>query len=94
MTFEHRLLVGFEEIKTVVFECNTCKTRVSIPVKEFTAGLVSCPKRHGWVTNSLAIERATAFDALAMLIARLGDPIFQEQSGFRVLLDFDSPQRD
>jgi hypothetical protein len=92
VTFEHKILAGFEEIQAVVFECNTCKTRVSIPVKEFTSGSISCPKKHGWTTGNLAIDRLNGVDAFAMLVAHFGNSAFQEQSGFRILLDFDSKQ--
>lgn len=89
MTFEHRLLVSFEEIKTIIFECNACKTRISIPLEEFTAAPLMCPKQHAWKANEETIETAPAFKAFALLLKRLGDDHFQKQVGFRVFLEFE-----
>lgn len=88
MTFEHRLLVSFEEIKAVVFECNTCKTRISIPMEEFSKAPQICPKMHAWESGRAAVESGPAFTALALLLKRLGSDDFQKQVGFRVFLEF------
>ena len=71
MTLEHRLLVGFDEIKAVVFECNTCKTRTSVPIGKFDAPLAVCPQGHRWVTDKPMIPQGPAFHALAFLLARV-----------------------
>lgn len=94
MTFEHRLLVGFDEIKAVVFECNECKTRTSIPVKEFNAPPLLCPKEHAWVTNKPVIEQMTALAALGSLLKSLRDEAFQERAKFRVFLEFEAKKLD
>ena len=96
MTFEHRLLVGFDEIKAVVFECNVCKTRTSIPVAEFNSPPLLCPKQHKWTTNKPEIEKSAAFGALALLINCLRDPMnaIYEQAGFHIFLEFEEPKRE
>ncbi len=88
MTFEHRLLVGFEEIKAVVFECNTCKTRTSIPLAEFNRAPYVCPKQHAWNISELTVETSPMFHALALLLSRLATDDFQKQAGFKVYLEF------
>lgn len=92
MTFEHRLLVSFEEIKAVVFECSTCKTRTSIPTEEFSGAPTMCPKQHAWKVNESTIETAPAFKVLAGLLKRIGSDDFQKQVGFRVFLEFEDAE--
>lgn len=92
MTYEHRLLVSFEEIKAIVFECNTCKTKVSIPMEEFSAAPLICPKQHAWEANKSTVETAPAFKALALLLKRVGSDDFQRQIGFRVFLEFEDAE--
>ncbi|MGO9316220.1 MAG: hypothetical protein ACLPXT_15865 [Terracidiphilus sp.] len=88
MTFEYRLLVGFEEIEAVVFECLTCKTRTSIPVAEFNKPPAQCPKQHVWNTGEPVLEGKPVFHVLAMLLGKLADPTLQKHCGFRVSLEF------
>jgi hypothetical protein len=88
VTFEHRLLVGFEDIKAVVFECNVCKTRTSIPLSEFKRPPLSCPQQHAWEPNGLTIESMPVFRALATLFESLVRKDFQGQTGFKVYLEF------
>jgi len=94
MTYEHRLLVGFEEIKAVVFECNACKTRVSIPMAEFNGAPFGCPKQHAWESNRATVETMPAFKALALFLARLSSDDFQKQVGFKVFLEFVAKKPD
>jgi hypothetical protein len=88
MTFEHRMLVGFDEIKAIVFECNVCKTRVSIPMGQFDRAPVVCPKQHVWNINGPRLETSPVFSALSLLLTRLGSEDFQGQVGFKVFLEF------
>ena len=90
MTFEQRMIIGFGDIKAVIFECNACKVRTSIPISELSAANLSCPKRHGWIVNKFAIDRSTAFDALALLLTSLADKKFQDEVGFKVFLECES----
>ena len=95
MTFEHRLLVGFGEIKAVVFECNECKTRTSIPIQEFSGPPPFCPKQHGWNTNKPLMDAVTpAFKALAQLLQALRDPTetLYTSAGFKIFLEFDAEE--
>lgn len=92
MTFEHRLLVSFEEIKAIVFECNTCKTRIAIPMEEFSGAPLLCPKQHAWKANESTVETSPAFKALALLLRRIGSDDFQEHVGFRVFLEFEDAE--
>jgi hypothetical protein len=88
MTYENRLLVGFEEIKAVVFECNACKSRVSIPLEKFDEAPRICPKQHAWNIHVPTLETMPAFNALALLLSRLASDDFQKQAGFKVHLEF------
>ncbi len=90
MTFEQRMIIGFDDIKAVIFECNICKVRTSIPIVELEAARLSCPKHHGWVVNKFAIDRSTAWDALALLLKNLADKKFQDEVGFKVFLECES----
>ena len=94
MTFEHRLLVGFEEIKAVVFECNICKSRTSIPSEKLERIPVKCPNNHAWILNKPVLDNIAAFDAFVLLLHGLRDPMadVSNQAGFRILLEFESPK--
>ncbi|MHB8413169.1 MAG: hypothetical protein ACYDDI_14650 [Candidatus Acidiferrales bacterium] len=92
MTFEHRLLVGFEEIKSVVFECRACKTRVSIPIEEFNGSPLLCPKQHAWDISDAIVQPMPAFKVLASLLKQLGNADFQGKIGFKVFLEFSGKQ--
>ena len=94
MTFEHRLLVGFEEIKAVVFECNACKTRTSIPMAEFNGSPSICPKQHAWDVTDAVVQTAPAFKVLAVLLTKMSDINFQKQVGFKVFLEFVAKKPD
>jgi hypothetical protein len=92
MTFEHRLLVGFGEIKAIVFECNNCKTRVSIPMEEFSGAPLTCPKQHDWKGGESTVGEVPVFKGLALLFKRMGSDDFQKQVGFRVFLEFEDAE--
>jgi hypothetical protein len=94
MTYEHRLLVGFDEIKAVVFECNTCKSRVSIPREKFDESPHICPKQHAWNVHGLTVEAQPVFNALASLLSSLAGHPFQQQTGFRVFLEFEEKDKN
>ena len=92
MTYEHRLLVGFDEIKAIVFECNICKSRVSIPAAKFDGPPTICPKQHAWNINAPTVETQPVFHALAVLLSTLPGHAFQQQAGFRVFLEFEEKE--
>ncbi len=43
MTIEHSIVVGLDDIKTVIFECRQCHTRVSMSPDDIRIP-VKCPK--------------------------------------------------
>lgn len=90
MTFEHKLLVGFNEIKAVVFECNQCRVRTSIPIEQFTRPPLTCAQQHVWNTNRPTIDNKTALDALVMLLKYLSAEDFSRSAGFNIFLEFDA----
>lgn len=95
MTFEHRILVGFDKIKALVFECNRCHSRTAIPVEKLESVPV-CPNGHTWNTDvEMLIGQKSFFDVLMNLVRKFGnrDDRLNKESGFTILLEFEEPKR-
>lgn len=86
MTQERRIIVSLDEIKAFVFECNRCKSRVSIPPEAFEFIPENCPHGHSWQSAGLG-HGGTFLKA----IKHLKDPIY-EKAGFRIFLEFEEPK--
>jgi hypothetical protein len=93
MTFERRLVVGLEEIKAIVFECNECKSRVAISPQSIEHPPHSCPRSHSWNWDRPA-ERsmmASAHQDFISGLKALRDPAREHSSGFKIFLEYEEP---
>lgn len=97
MTFEHKLLVGLEEIKAIVFEClaNGCESKVVIAPDRTDTLPMTCPHGHAWDWNIPTTSQASYGSPVLLWLQslrRLRDPI-SKKFGFRLLLEFEGPEK-
>lgn len=93
MTIENRILFDLTEIKTVIFECQTCSARVALVPRTIDVyPPTQCPLGHawGWNLDTGYTSTQSPFRALLSALARLQDPLLSRM-GFRVLLEIDGP---
>jgi hypothetical protein len=90
MTFEHKLLVGLEEIKAIVFECNECKSRTTLSPEQIDAPPMQCPRGHPWDWNIPAQYQQTGSPFVSWLhsLRRLRDPMIVKVN-FKMYLEFE-----
>jgi len=91
MTFEHKIIVGLEEIKAVIFRCNSCGASTAIGPDEFVSIPKQCPNEHAWTTESPTTSIDPVSARFLRSVRELRKPIY-EKLGFRVLLEFDQPK--
>lgn len=90
---EHRILSDLSEIRMVIFECDTCKTRLGF-VPEEVAMLQQCPKGHTWDWNLTEGHQSVAMPAVAFLHALKSlRKAAGEKVGFRIFLEYDASPR-
>lgn len=96
MTFEHKIVVGFDDLKAVSFQCKNCGARMSIQAKSLRDVPLACGSCNaGWRTASGAGQGMTAESAaqgLVEAIVSLRVLIRENQDLFRVLLEFEEPK--
>ena len=95
MTIERKIIVGIEDIKALVFECNSCLSRLTILPKAgaYTKIPPKCPHcHHEWLlleppryepVPSPFINLASSIERIKFL-----DGV---DYGFRILLELDEP---
>jgi hypothetical protein len=93
MTFEHNIVVALEEIKAIIFECNTCKARTVLAPENIEVPPGSCPRGHGWDWNASTEHSSfgSPFASFIIALKRLRDPM-SHRVGFRIYLEFDEPK--
>lgn len=91
MTVEHRIMVGLTDIKSVSFQCDRCKYRITMSPEDIKDFDFSCPNGHPWKQGRqeglVKIPLLTFTESLAKLRASTA----QQLLGFHVLLEFDEP---
>jgi hypothetical protein len=95
MTLEHKLVVGLDDIKAVVFECRQCGTRVSmvpadvrIPNQCPTGACASV-----WIMGKpagMTSEYEASTSAHLNFVSAIGYIRKHNGAAFRILLEFDS----
>jgi hypothetical protein len=99
MTSERRLIVGFDDLKAVAFQCKNCGARISIQAKslrDVPLACASCNVRwrtigagqaqgQGMTAESAAVTLIESIVILRVLIRN-------DQDLFRVLLEFEEPK--
>ena len=87
MTIERRIVVGWEDVQCIVFECTSPKCGARIVVRRDadlakTEPVDKCPNGHPWTGGGLSVNRT--FGALKQQMTDGGKV-------FKVLLQFDEP---
>jgi len=90
MTIERRIVVGWADIRAVLFECTTDKCGARIVVRrdsDFakTETVDKCPNGHPWTGGGLSVNRT---------FAALKQQMTEDGKAFKVLFQFDEPDTD
>jgi hypothetical protein len=100
MTIEHKIVVGLDDIKTVIFECKQCRTRVSMSPDEIRIP-PKCPKENcvsrTWIVGSpsgLTSEYEGSTAAHINFVDAIGHIRKNKSAAFRILLEFDDALRN
>ena len=91
MTFEHKITVGLEDIKAVIFRCLSCTASVSVSPDGIAAIPHSCPNGHQWQIESGTTSLGGAVNRFVQSVEELRKPIY-EKIGFKILLEFEGPK--
>jgi len=93
MTFEHKIVIGPEEIKAVVFQCNECNSKTSIVPEKLEAPPHRCPQGHAWEWSIPGEyqEASSPFVCFFVGLKRIRDPM-SHRAGFKILLEFEEPK--
>ena len=96
MTIEHSIVVGLDDIKTVIFECRQCRTRVSMLPNDIRIPQ-KCPNENcasrEWITGIPANVRSS-YEASTAKYVNFVEAIghirkSKNDAAFRILLEFD-----
>jgi hypothetical protein len=95
MTIEHKLVVGLEEIKAIIFECAECKARIVLTPEQLNKPPDKCPRGHTWEWDvpeqHQSITGSPYFFFLTGL-KKLREPVVNQLYGFRIFLEFEEPK--
>jgi hypothetical protein len=94
MTFEHKIVVGLDDIKAVTFECRKCHARLTVsPEKiQIPDGCPNCP--NSWISGekksfqSDTSQQTNFVDALAKIRVLEGSG-----APFKIFLEFNDMDR-
>jgi len=92
MTVERKITVGLGDIKAVIFECRTCRTRVSVPAGDVKIPH-ACPCGKQWTPDVLESVETPKFPYSKFCTALKQCRVLQEnEAPFTILLEFDAPE--
>ncbi|MHB8484939.1 MAG: hypothetical protein ACYDCM_04280 [Candidatus Acidiferrales bacterium] len=93
MTYERKIIVGLEEIKAVIFQCNECKSRIVLAPENVESPPRKCPREHAWDWNIVAEydQMGSPFVCFLLGLKQLRNPLI-ERCGFKVFLEFEEPK--
>jgi hypothetical protein len=97
MTVERTLIVGFDDLKAVSFQCKNCGARMSIQAKVLRDVPLACGSCNArWRTvgagQGQGMTAESAATGLIESIVMLRVLIRENQDLFRVLLEFEEPK--
>ena len=95
MTVERTLVVGFDDLKAVAFQCKNCGARISIQAKslrDVPLACGSCNARWRTAGAGQGMTAESAATGLIEAIVSLRVLIRENQDLFRVLLEFEEPK--
>jgi hypothetical protein len=94
MTVQRRTTVGLEDIKAVIFECNTCGQKITTPVDSLATHGVprGCVCNVSWRIPANAIVREQpASNSLIESLVTMRILMRSNDAPFRIILEFDEP---
>ena len=99
MTSERRLLIGFDDIRAITFECKKCGARLSIASEKVRPDdVATCPGcRETWIPGGISSGRSFGFP-IAQFLALLPDlvkgaqPAADTRVGVRILFEIADSQ--
>jgi uncharacterized paraquat-inducible protein A len=94
MTVEHRIVIGLEDIKAIILECNKCQARVQVPTANLDLGTHDeCPScKHQWWPSSRVrnAPATTQFSPFVLFVNGLKGILSQPQGvGFTMYLQLE-----
>lgn len=101
MTYERKITVGLDDIKTIVFECKKCKSRLSLSPDSVGDIPFQCPRlecKHPWRFADAGFSDSvrSPFSNFVSGLAGVRKLIAQEQKepgvGFTIILEFDEAE--
>jgi hypothetical protein len=99
MTIERKFIVGIEDIRALVFECNSCHSRLSVQPGHLTVPTIplQCPQcQERWSLpdpfrrDRVASPFASFVESIELL--RSIKPEAMEAAGFKMLLELEEPR--
>ena len=93
MTIERNLLVGLDEIKSVVLQCEQCKSRMVISPDKMDTYPGACPRGHVWHWDTTPGREAVGTQSVGFVVS-LKNLRSQTLSnaGFKLMLEFMDPK--
>ncbi len=104
MTFDRKIIVGIEDIKSISLECNNCKVRLTFPPDKILKIPSSCPSpscnvdwlpslSYGANEPKVPIQMKLVSAIVGTLNRAKENQVERpnDVAGFRVLLEFDEP---
>jgi hypothetical protein len=93
MTIEHKVVVALGDIKSVVFECRKCHTRVSVPTEDAKLPH-SCPCGQQWTPDYMESVNGPKLSPYQRFCAVLKECRTLQANGapFTILLEFEAEQ--
>lgn len=93
MTIERKIVVGLGDIKSVSFQCDECKYRVTMSPDEIREIPRGCPNGHRWIQGEPEASQFPPLLKFAENLGKLRTATSQKLLGFQILLEFDEPAR-
>jgi len=91
MTFEHRIVVGLDDIKAVSIECNQCHTRLTMSPDSIRIPPHCQQCDSVWIVGDPTNYTAVTMPQLNFVnaISQIRKQLEKNGGGFRILLEFD-----
>ena len=91
MTFEHKIVVGLDDIKAVLFECGRCQTRISVPAEKLRNVPMQCLQcGEIWISKGVSPhhqDMASAYENFVSAIVKIRT-LLENGAPFKILLEF------
>jgi hypothetical protein len=85
------MIVSLSEVKAIVFECASCKSRTAIVPEKLDGVPEHCPNGHLWQSNIGLDHSGYIFGAFITSIKALRITK-EKENGFKILLEFEEPR--